>query len=237
MCLVNKLQLTFLLKFGKIKKKRFYERNGFMINGVLGYSTYYNNNESYLRGVAAATEAEAVTRAAIPVKSATEAANANASNYGGFAKSSHFEGSVNGFANQAKMKHLNEEELQLLKKPDAAKTPQEVMEDSECKTCAERKYQDGSDDPGVSFKTPGHIAPEESAAKVRSHEYEHVTREQTKALREDRKVVSQTVTLHTSICPECGKAYVSGGVTNTVTKGANKANEEAKPTENEKASD
>ena len=208
-----------------------------MLNGVLGYSTYYNNNESYLRGVAAATEAEAVARAAIPVKSATEAANTSASNYGGFSKSSHFEGSVNGLANQTKMKHLNEEELQLLKKPDAAKTPQEVMEDSECKTCAERKYQDGSDDPGVSFKTAAHIAPEQAAAKVRSHEYEHVSREQAKARREDRKVVSQSVTIHTSICPECGKAYVSGGVTNTVTKGTNKAVEESKTADNEKARD
>ena len=208
-----------------------------MLNGVLGYSTYYNNNESYLRGVAAATEAEAVARAAIPVKSATEAANTSASNYGGFSKSSHFEGSVNGLANQTKMKHLNEEELQLLKKPDAAKTPQEVMEDSECKTCAERKYQDGSDDPGVSFKTAAHIAPEQAAAKVRSHEYEHVSREQAKARREDRKVVSQSVTIHTSICPECGRSYVSGGVTNTVTKGTNKAVEESKAADNEKAQD
>lgn len=208
-----------------------------MLNGILGYSTYYNNNESYLRGVAAATEAEAVARAAVPVKSAAEAAHTSASNYGGFSKSSHFEGSVNGLANQTKMKHLNEEELQLLKKPDAAKTPQEVMEDSECKTCAERKYQDGSDDPGVSFKTAAHIAPEQAAAKVRSHEYEHVSREQAKARREDRKVVSQSVTIHTSICPECGKAYVSGGVTNTVTKGENKAVAESKAADNEKAQD
>lgn len=208
-----------------------------MLNGILGYSTYYNNNESYLRGVAAATEAEAVARAAVPVKSAAEAAHTSASNYGGFSKSSHFEGSVNGLANQTKMKHLNEEELHLLKKPDAAKTPQEVMEDSECKTCAERKYQDGSDDPGVSFKTAAHIAPEQAAAKVRSHEYEHVSREQAKARREDRKVVSQSVTIHTSICPECGKAYVSGGVTNTVTKGENKAVAESKAADNEKAQD
>ena len=94
------------------------------------------------------------------------------------------------------------------------------MEDSECKTCAERKYQDGSDDPGVSFKTAAHISPDQAAAKVRSHEYEHVVREQAKAEREDKEVVSQSVRLHTSICPECGRSYVSGGVTNTVTKGS-----------------
>ena len=190
-----------------------------MVNGIMGYSTYYNNNESLLRGVASASEAKAVAVAQIPVKATTNTAENTASNYGGFSKSSHFEGNVVGVANKLNMKNLSEDELGLLKKPDAAKTPQEVFEEGECKTCAERKYQDGSDDPGVSFKTAAHISPEQAASKVRSHEYEHVVREQAKAEREDRKVVSQTVTLHTSICPECGKPYVSGGVTNTVTKG------------------
>ena len=101
------------------------------------------------------------------------------------------------------------------------KSAQEVMEESECQTCKERKYQDGSDDPGVSFKTPTNIAPEQAASAVRGHENEHVVREQAKAQREDRKVVSQSVTYHTSICPECGKVYVSGGTTRTVTKADN----------------
>ncbi len=98
------------------------------------------------------------------------------------------------------------------------KSPQEVMEEGECQTCKERKYQDGSDDPGVSFKTPTSVAPEQAAGAVRGHENEHVVREQAKARREDRKVVSQSVTYHTGICPECGTAYVSGGTTRTVTK-------------------
>lgn len=101
---------------------------------------------------------------------------------------------------------------------EEAKTPQEVMEEGECQTCKERKYQDGSDDPGVSFKTPTNIAPENVASAVRGHENEHVVREQAKARQEDRRVVSQSVTYHTAICPECGKAYVSGGTTRTVTK-------------------
>ena len=102
-----------------------------------------------------------------------------------------------------------------------SRSPQEVMEEGECQTCKERKYQDGSDDPGVSFKTPTNIAPEQAASAVRGHESEHVVREQAKAQREDRKVVSQSVTYHTSICPECGKVYVSGGTTRTVTKADN----------------
>ena len=200
-----------------------------MVNGVLGYLTYYNNNESLIRGVNMVNEAAEVTRNAIPVKQATDTAQSNASNYGGFSKSSHFEGSVNGLANQVKMKVLGEDELGLLKRPDEVKTPQEVMEESECKTCAERKYQDGSDDPGVSFKTAAHISPEQAAAKVRSHEYEHVVREQSKADRENKEVVSQSVRLHTDICPECGRSYVSGGVTNTVTRGKSEPQEQVEP--------
>lgn len=99
-----------------------------------------------------------------------------------------------------------------------SKSAQEVMEEGECQTCKERKYQDGSDDPGVSFKTPTHIGPDQAASAVRGHENEHVVREQAKARQEDRKVVSQSVTYHTAICPECGKVYVSGGTTRTVTK-------------------
>lgn len=98
-----------------------------------------------------------------------------------------------------------------------SKDAREVMEEGECQTCERRKYQDGSDDPGVSFKTPTNLSPEQAAAAVRGHEQEHVVREQAKAAREDRRVVSQSVTLHTDICPECGRVYVSGGVTRTTT--------------------
>lgn len=101
-----------------------------------------------------------------------------------------------------------------------SKSPQEVMEEAECPTCAQRKYQDGSDDPGVSFKTAGHIDPDQARAVVSGHEQEHVVRERAKADREDRDVVSQSVTLHTAICPDCGRVYVSGGTTRTVTKAA-----------------
>lgn len=89
---------------------------------------------------------------------------------------------------------------------------------NECETCKSRKYQDGSDDPGVSFKTAAHIAPEAAASTVRGHEMEHVTRERAKAGREGREVVNQRVILHTGICPECGRPYVSGGTTYTTTR-------------------
>ncbi|MDR0433827.1 MAG: hypothetical protein LBH21_02030 [Gracilibacteraceae bacterium] len=88
----------------------------------------------------------------------------------------------------------------------------------ECQTCKTRKYVDGSDDPGVSFKTPTELSPEEAATAVRAHEQEHVGRERAEAEREDREVISQAVILHTAVCPECGAVYVSGGTTTTVTR-------------------
>jgi hypothetical protein len=91
----------------------------------------------------------------------------------------------------------------------------------ECQTCSDRKYQDISNDPGVSFKTPSKIAPGNAGAAVMSHEQEHVRNEAAKAAKENRRIVSQSVTIQTSICPECGKSYVSGGTTRTVTKSDN----------------
>lgn len=91
----------------------------------------------------------------------------------------------------------------------------------ECQTCKARRYQDGSNDPGVSFKAPGYISPESSAAVVSAHEQEHVGREQAAARDEGRRVVSQSVRLFTAVCPECGRVYVSGGETRTVTAADN----------------
>lgn len=87
-----------------------------------------------------------------------------------------------------------------------------------CHTCENRRYQDGSNDPGVSFKAPTKIDPKNAAAAVAGHEKEHVFREQAKAQRENKKVVSQSVSYSTDICPECHQVYVSGGVTRTTTK-------------------
>lgn len=88
----------------------------------------------------------------------------------------------------------------------------------ECQTCKNRKYQDGSNDPGVSYKTPTRLSPESAAAAVRSHENEHVSHARTQALQEDKKIVSQSVTYHSAVCPECGRNYISGGTTRTVFK-------------------
>jgi hypothetical protein len=104
-----------------------------------------------------------------------------------------------------------EAESDVTREVGAAQAPQE------CETCKNRKYVDKSDDPSVSFQTPAHLSPGQAASGVMSHEQEHVSHEQAKAQRDGRKVVSQTVTLATSICPECGRVYISGGVTRTIT--------------------
>lgn len=84
----------------------------------------------------------------------------------------------------------------------------------ECETCANRKYQDGSDEM-VSFKSAQHISPEAAATAVRAHEGEHVSNAYDKAAQKDGKVLNASVAIHTSVCPECGRVYVSGGTTTT----------------------
>lgn len=124
------------------------------------------------------------------------------------------------YAVRMRMQYAEQPLADLLGQEDTPEGVQGVSkspEDEKCQTCEQRKYQDGSNDMGVSFKTPTRIAPEAAGAMVRSHEQEHVTRERAKAEREDREVVSQSVTLHTDVCPECGKVYISGGTTQTTT--------------------
>lgn len=93
----------------------------------------------------------------------------------------------------------------------------------ECQTCKNRRYQDQSDDSGVSFQTASHIDPSAAYSAVRSHENEHVARNKTQAEQHGQKIAYQTVTINRAICPECGRSYVSGGVTHTVTKADNSA--------------
>ena len=90
-----------------------------------------------------------------------------------------------------------------------------VEQRGECKTCESRRYVDQSDDPSVSFQTPTKISPNMALSAVTSHENEHVRNEQSKARRDGREIISQTVTLSYDICPECGRHYVSGGTTRT----------------------
>jgi len=94
---------------------------------------------------------------------------------------------------------------------------------SECQTCENRKYQDGSNEM-VSFKSAQSISPLAAASKVRAHEMEHVSNAYSKAEQGNGKVLQASVRLKTAICPECGRSYVSGGVTDTKIKYPNEDN-------------
>lgn len=91
----------------------------------------------------------------------------------------------------------------------------------ECQTCKERNYIDGSDEGNVSFKAPGHIAPEASAGVVMSHEKEHVANARREGNKPGNELISATVSLKTAICPECGRSYVAGGTTRTLIRYGN----------------
>ena len=104
-----------------------------------------------------------------------------------------------------------------------SKAPGKKSSPAECQTCKNRKYQDGSDEM-VSFKTPGHIDPDNAAAVVMGHEQEHVANAYAKARDNNGVVQNVSVSLKTAICPECGRTYVSGGETNTQIKYYNEDN-------------
>lgn len=118
----------------------------------------------------------------------------------------------------ARIASLEKRISNLQQRLDKLKTEEEAKGNGKCETCENRMYQDGSDDPGVSFKMPGKIDPASAESVVRGHEYEHVNRNQAKAAREGKEVLYQNVVIKHGICPECGKSYVAGGQTTTVTK-------------------
>lgn len=106
---------------------------------------------------------------------------------------------------------------------DKIDTPGKTAPAEECQTCKNRKYQDGSNE-NVSFKSAQHISPESAASAVRAHESEHVANAFDKASQKNGQVINASVSIHTSVCPECGRTYISGGVTNTTIKYPNESN-------------
>ena len=118
----------------------------------------------------------------------------------------------------------NAEKAETAANPDEIKKPGRKSSPEECQTCKERKYQDGSDEGNVSFKAAAHISPNAAGAVVRAHEGEHVANAYAKAEKNNGKVVNASVSIHTAICPECGRTYVSGGTTSTTIKYTGESN-------------
>jgi len=124
---------------------------------------------------------------------------------------------------------FNAEEINL---PGDGKPAEGVEEDDhKCETCENRTYVDGSNENDVSFKSPGHIAPEAAASRVMAHEYEHVRNAYQEDKEEGKELVSVSVSLKTAICPECGKTYVAGGETRTTMRSGVEENPYAKQQE------
>lgn len=108
-------------------------------------------------------------------------------------------------------------------KDSGEKSPGRKSSPEECQTCKNRKYQDGSDEM-VSFKSAAHISPTASASAVRAHEQEHVSNAYKDAAQNNGKVLQASVSIHTAVCPECGRSYVAGGETRTQIKYYNEEN-------------
>lgn len=113
---------------------------------------------------------------------------------------------------------LDEEDKNPIK--DAAEDEKKT---EECETCKNRKYQDGSDE-NVSFKSPSHISPQSAGSAVRAHENEHVSNAYKKAAQGNGQVLQASVSIHTAVCPECGRSYVAGGTTHTMIRYPNESN-------------
>jgi len=95
-------------------------------------------------------------------------------------------------------------------KAPQAQAAQNQQPASGCGTCASRTYQDQSGDMGVSFQNGASVAPEAAASHVFAHEREHAAIAHQEAQRTGGHA-DTSIRVHTSICPDCKKVYVSGG--------------------------
>lgn len=147
----------------------------------------------------------------------------SAGEYGSSYGSSHDSASIPGSGKNTEA--LSAADRLKAEEKDAERKERMGIEDpaEECQTCKNRKYQDGSDEM-VSFKSATHLSPESGASAVRAHEQEHVSNAYAKASNGNGKVISASVSIHTSVCPECGRTYVSGGTTRTQIKYYNEDN-------------
>lgn len=118
---------------------------------------------------------------------------------------------------QAQTQNANTNPAEQIKQNTQDSSDSTCKAQCECKTCASRTYQDKSDDPTVSFQSPTHISPQASGTAVMAHEQEHVTNEKSKANKEGREVIGQSVALFLATCEECKRTYVAGGLTTTIT--------------------
>lgn len=164
------------------------------INFGLGFSSYGDYTTAYSNGYGASA-------------SAFSSAQNNGATQGNAATSV---GGVSPSAGSSPVNGVGEAELS-----PAAEKAKKRSGAIKCETCAERKYQDESDEANVSFKNASHVDPAAAGSAVRAHEGMHVSNAYKKAAEGNGKVLQASVSIHTAVCPECGRTYVSGGTTHT----------------------
>ena len=183
----------------------------------IGNSIYY---DPYLYGSSANTGSVSALSANTSTGSASASSSANtaaaSSNCASAAASTQTAGNTSNASSDGKTV-VNPGQSEI-KQPGRKSSP------SECQTCKNRKYQDGSNESNVSFKSAQHIDPASAYSEVSAHEGEHVSNAYNKAREGNGEVVQASVAIHTAICPECGRTYVSGGTTTTQIKYPNESN-------------
>ncbi len=183
----------------------------------IGNSIYY---DPYLYGSSANTGSVSALSANTSTGSASASSSANtaaaSSNSASAAASTQTAGNTSNASSDGKTV-VNPGQSEI-KQPGRKSSP------SECQTCKNRKYQDGSNESNVSFKSAQHIDPASAYSEVSAHEGEHVSNAYNKAREGNGEVVQASVAIHTAICPECGRTYVSGGTTTTQIKYPNESN-------------
>jgi arginine repressor len=75
-----------------------------------------------------------------------------------------------------------------------------------------RRYQDVSPEVAVSLKFGAKVGTAVAGAVVGGHELQHAMHARMRAAREGKRV-QVLITMHYSVCPECGRMYVAGGTT------------------------
>ena len=108
---------------------------------------------------------------------------------------------IGGMSNNYTIPISNVSKVTPINTDNTVDSSSKVNGSTECKTCQNRKYVDGSDELNVSFKTPGNIKPEQSFARVSSHEREHVSNAIAKGSKPGAKLISANVTLKMGVCP------------------------------------
>ena len=86
---------------------------------------------------------------------------------------------------------------------------------AECQTCKERKYMDQSNEGDVSFPAHTLTARGQAPALVMDHAGFLGLNGVAEAQKQNKRLVSVSVSLKTGVCPECGKTYIAGGTTRT----------------------